>query len=54
MFVLQAPFNTLTYSIIGDDSAPSYFSVNSTTGNVFLASRVDFDTLSEYRVCTSC
>ncbi|XP_052777706.1 protocadherin Fat 3-like [Mya arenaria] len=35
-----APFNTLTYSIIGDDAAASYFRINSTTGNVFLASSV--------------
>ena len=30
----QGPFNTLVYEIIGDDDAPSYFKLDSRTGEV--------------------
>ena len=50
LFSLQPPFNTLTYAIIGDDTAPNYFRINSTTGDVFLSSSVQFDTRSTYQV----
>ncbi|KAH3873294.1 hypothetical protein DPMN_036526 [Dreissena polymorpha] len=47
---ILAPFNTLTYAIIGDDSAPTYFSINSTTGDVFLTNSVQLDTQSQYQL----
>ncbi|XP_062611587.1 cadherin EGF LAG seven-pass G-type receptor 2-like, partial [Saccostrea cucullata] len=32
--VSQSPFNTLTYSLIGDDSVPSVFQINPSTGAI--------------------
>ncbi|KAL3878042.1 hypothetical protein ACJMK2_035678, partial [Sinanodonta woodiana] len=46
----QAPFNTLSYSIIGDDSAPNFFDINSTTGIVTLRTSVQSDTIAAYRL----
>lgn len=41
---LQAPFNTLTYSLIGDDSTPTFFSVEPNTGLIRLKSNLDLTT----------
>lgn len=49
-FFLQAPFNTLEYDIIGDDAAPTYFSINSVSGNIFLQSSISNDASDVYYV----
>ena len=35
----QAPYNTVTYSIIGDDQAPSLFIINSASGLISTSTR---------------
>ncbi|XP_076458558.1 cadherin EGF LAG seven-pass G-type receptor 1-like [Babylonia areolata] len=47
---LQAPYNTVTYSVIGDDVAPSFFAVNPSTGVVSVTRSLLGDSTSSYRV----
>ncbi|KAH3873302.1 hypothetical protein DPMN_036534 [Dreissena polymorpha] len=49
----QAPYNTVRYSIIGDDIAPSLFAINPSTGMISYASNsnINLDGSSQYRVC---
>ena len=46
----QSPFNAVTYTINGDDSAPNYFSINSTTGEITLVQSLVEDTLTAYQL----
>ena len=48
----QAPFNTVTYQLIGDDITPTFFSVDSSTGLISLRQGADLrtDTQSKYTV----
>lgn len=44
------PFNSLVYDIIGDDSAATYFAINSLTGAITLRNTVGTDTATRYFV----
>ncbi len=44
------PFSTLTYDIIGDDSAPVYFRIDSVSGAVHAMANLASDTASVYRL----
>ena len=46
----QAPYNTVTYSIIGDDDAPNYFSINPASGVISVVRALTDDSASSYRV----
>ena len=46
----QAPYNTVTYTIIGDDEAPNYFTINSFTGVISVSQSLLNDDSSFYRV----
>lgn len=49
---LQAPFNQITYSMIGDDQTPSLFEINDQTGLISLRATADLtaDSQVEYIV----
>ena len=51
--VLQAPFNSVEYSIIGDDSSPAFFNINPTTGSIFLSQPIANDPTDRYYVSSS-
>lgn len=38
-FILQSPFNVITYSIIGDDRAPNLFNINPASGVISTSSQ---------------
>ena len=44
------PFNDVTYSIIGDDSATFIFNISSTDGEIRLTRSILFETETSYRV----
>lgn len=46
----STPFGQITYDIIGDDSAPSYFSINQVTGRISIARSLTEQSVEEYRV----
>lgn len=48
---LQSPFNVVTYSIIGDDQAPTLFNINPSTGFISMSSGINNDGTSFYQVC---
>ena len=48
--VLQAPFNEVTLSIIGDDAATTFFGIDSSTGTINLARSIQTDTETSYTV----
>ena len=50
MFILQEDFRTLTYSLIGDDTAPQYFDVNSESGQIRTKISLELDSTELYRV----
>ena len=45
-----APYNSLMYKIIGDDSAPIYFKINSLTGMITFAQPVLSDLSDSYQI----
>lgn len=47
---LQSPFNKKTYRIIGDNKAPTYFQINSESGDITLNSSLEADAESYYTV----
>ena len=51
--VFQAPYNTVTYSIIGDDAAPSQFTISPSSGMISYRTdgSVNTDNTANYRVC---
>ncbi|XP_035826841.1 protocadherin Fat 4, partial [Aplysia californica] len=46
----RAPYNSVIYDIIGDDSAPSYFSINSASGVISLAQSIAADPTDKYTI----
>lgn len=48
--MLQAPYNTLEYDIIGDDSAPTFFRIDAVTGNIFMRDTISNDVTDTYYV----
>ena len=46
----QDPFKKITYSIIGDDSAPVFFDINKDSGRITLKSSVNGDDQTQYKV----
>ena len=48
--MFQAPYNTVTYSVIGDDQAPNFFSLNPATGVISVAQSLFNDQASTYRL----
>ena len=44
-------FATITYSLIGDDAMPSYFSLNTTTGVITVRQSLTAETTTVYQVC---
>ena len=45
-----SPFNEVKYSIIGDDSAPGYFSIHETTGVITVTNNLENDGTRLYKV----
>ncbi len=43
-------FGRVRYRIIGDDTAPKYFEIDETSGDIKLKESVEDDTLTEYQV----
>ena len=54
-FLFQDPFNVVKYRLIGDDSAPTYFSLDENSGNIAVQPGVELvqDSLTEYTVSYS-
>ena len=53
-FFLQAPYNTVTYQILGGDAnARTYFRIDEVTGNITTLSSLSNDAAGTYRVSTS-
>ena len=48
--MLQAPFNQVTVSIIGDDAATTFFNIQPDTGVISLAQSILTDTETSYKV----
>ena len=46
-----APFNTITYSIIGDEGVAGVFAINPCTGQITLISSLATANQNEFRVC---
>ena len=46
-----APFNTITYSIIGDEGVAGVFAINPSTGQITLISSLATANQNEFRVC---
>ncbi|XP_046579035.1 protocadherin Fat 4-like [Haliotis rubra] len=47
---LTPPYNTLTYDIIGDDSAPTYFVINPSSGVISLSQSISSDVTDQYQI----
>ncbi|KAK3089813.1 hypothetical protein FSP39_006721 [Pinctada imbricata] len=50
LFFQQTPFGQVTYDIIGDDSAPTYFTINSVSGQITISRSLTEQSLEEYRI----
>ena len=50
ILLFQNPFNVLQYSIIGDDAAPTYFQIDSTTGVITMRQSISSDPTDIYTV----
>ena len=50
----QAPYNVITYSIVGEDKAPNYFTIDSDNGQIRLRSSLLQDQDLSYRVSCGC
>ena len=46
----EAPFNVITYRIIGDNKAPSFFRINPQSGDINLNTTLDSDSDTAYTV----
>ncbi|GFN78435.1 protocadherin fat 4, partial [Plakobranchus ocellatus] len=46
----QAPYNAVTYDIIGDDAAPTYFTINSITGVISIGQAIASDPSDRYTI----
>ena len=47
---IQAPFGTIEYDIIGDDSASVFFRIDSVTGAIFMRDTISNDPTDTYYV----
>ncbi|RUS85645.1 hypothetical protein EGW08_006591, partial [Elysia chlorotica] len=47
---VQAPYNTVTYDIIGDDAAPTYFTINAVTGVISIGQSIASDPSDRYTI----
>ena len=47
---LQKDFSTITYEIVGDDTAPMYFAVNPESGQITTKATLENDDVELYRV----
>ena len=41
LFCLKTPFNRISYTLIGDDTGPSFFELDNRTGSVKVKPQVD-------------
>lgn len=46
----QSPFNTIKYTTVGDDQAPTLFSVSEESGEIRVKQELKEDTAREYTV----
>ena len=46
----QEPYNKITYEIVGDDAAPTYFEVEPTRGEIKVKRDIKTDTETSYQV----
>lgn len=46
----QAPYNKVTYSIVGDDAAPNYFEVDGERGDVKVKTDIKSDLATDYQI----
>lgn len=49
-----APYNTITYSIIGDEGVAGVFAINPNNGQISLISSLDQASQTEFRVNSYC
>ena len=47
---LQAPFNSLTYEIVGDDAASSFFRIDATSGLIAVSNNLENDGTRVYKI----
>lgn len=45
--IFQPPFNSINYELIGDDTGPSYFTIDTESGGIAVRSGVDLPADSE-------
>ena len=50
MLVFQAPYNSVSYSIVTDASASNFFNINQFTGAISLQASIFNDAATSYRV----
>ena len=48
--LLQAPYNVVTYTLIGDDQAPNFFAIDKTTGQISVKRSLNDDSSVVYKV----
>ena len=48
--MLQKPFNDITYDLIGDDAAPSFFRIDQSSGKVLVSNNLANDGTRNYKV----
>lgn len=46
----RAPFNRVRYTIVGEDSAPAYFSISQETGEIRVKANLRADSQTKYTV----
>lgn len=51
MLIFQAPYNTVSYAIIGDDTANIFFNIGSNDGSIRLSQSVAGESTALYTVC---
>ncbi len=49
---LQDPYNKITFEIVGDDAAPTYFSIDADKGEIKIQRDIKTDTETNYQVRT--
>ena len=49
-FLVQAPFNQVSYAIIGDDGAPNVFSIDQISGRITITGDLTQNSQEEYAV----
>ena len=48
----QSEYKNITYEIVGDDAAPTYFSIDATKGDIRIKRDIKTDTETDYQVRT--